>query len=291
MGLTIQRSILITIYGILISWTLMLNAKYLLNVIEHDHNIVVLASQFLKIFVVVLPFDALAILLLKYIAANEKTWPLLIINIIGNGVNALSHYICLFKLDLGIRSSPISIALSYFIIAICSIIYIRLSSIYKDTWHPITKACLQEWNIYLRLSTPGVFMILTEFWSVELSILFAARLGTKSLSAQVCAAQTEWLLFLITSAYAMAGNIRIGQFLGAGKPQQARNCKNVIWTVGAMIILINLTLVILLHRWIPLVYNTEQEALGLARNVLILIAIMHIWDGYNIISTGIVKAW
>jgi Na+-driven multidrug efflux pump len=64
-------------------------------------------------------------------------------------------------------------------------------------------------------------MILTEFWSVELSILFAARLGTKSLSAQVCAAQTEWLLFLISSAYAMAGNIRVGQFLGAGKPQEA----------------------------------------------------------------------
>ncbi|CAF5229838.1 unnamed protein product, partial [Rotaria magnacalcarata] len=57
-----------------------------------------------------------------------------------------------------------------------------------------------------------------------------------------------------------------------------------------MIILINLSLVILLHRWIPLVYNTEPEALVLAKNVLILIAIMHIWDGYNIISTGIVKA-
>ncbi|CAF2136962.1 unnamed protein product [Rotaria magnacalcarata] len=290
MGLTIQRSILITIYGVLISWTLMLNAKYLLNVIEHDREVVVLASQFLKVFVIVLPFDALAILLLKYIAANEKTWPLLIITLIGNGVNALSHYVCLFKLGLGIYSAPISIALSYFVITLCAMVYIRLSSIYRDTWHPITKACLQEWNIYLRLSAPGVCMILTEFWSVELSILFAARLGTKSLSAQVCAAQTEWLLFLITSAYAMAGNIRIGQFLGAGKPQQARNCKNVIWAVGAMIILINLSLVILLHRWIPLVYNTEPEALVLAKNVLILIAIMHIWDGYNIISTGIVKA-
>lgn len=291
MSLTIQRAILITIYGILISWTLMLNAKYLLNIIEHDRHVVVLASEFLKLFFFVLPCDALAILLLKYIATNEKTWALLIINIIGNVINALFHYVCLFKLGLGIRSAPISLALSYLIIALCAMIYIRFSSIYRETWYPISKDCLKEWDIYLRLSLPGVCMILTEFWSVELSILFAARLGVRSLSAQVCAAQTEWLLFLILSAYAMAGNIRVGQFLGAGKPQQARNCKNVIWVVGAVIILANLILVILLHRWIPLVYNTEPEALGLARNVLILIAVMHIWDGYNIISTGIVKAW
>lgn len=99
-------------------------------------------------------------LLQKYIASNEKTWPLLIINIISNAVNAILLYIFLYKLHLGIRFAPISIAISYTVIFLCAFLYIRFSSIYKETWHPINRACLDEWNMYLRLSVPGVLMIM-----------------------------------------------------------------------------------------------------------------------------------
>jgi len=99
-------------------------------------------------------------LLQKYIASNEKTWPLLIINLIGNGANAFLNYLFLYKLHLGIHLVPISIAISYGIIGLCAFLYIRFSSIYKETWHPINRACLDEWNVYLRLSAPGVLMVM-----------------------------------------------------------------------------------------------------------------------------------
>ncbi|CAF5156603.1 unnamed protein product, partial [Rotaria magnacalcarata] len=41
----------------------------------------------------------------------------------------------------------------------------------------------------------------------------------------------------------------------------------------------------------PLAYNTKADALTLARRTLLLIGFMQLWDGYNIINTGIVKAW
>jgi MATE family multidrug resistance protein len=96
----------------------------------------------------------------KYIASNEKTWPLLIINSIGNSVNVLLNYLFLYKFHLGIRSVPFSITISYATIAICAFLYIRFSSIYKETWHPINRACLEEWDVYLRLSVPGVLMVM-----------------------------------------------------------------------------------------------------------------------------------
>jgi Na+-driven multidrug efflux pump len=99
-------------------------------------------------------------LLQKYIASNEKTWALLIINLIGNSVNILLNYVFLYKLHLGIRSVPISTAIAYVIIVLCAILYIRFSSIYTETWHPINRACLDEWNIYLKLSVPGVLMVM-----------------------------------------------------------------------------------------------------------------------------------
>ena len=131
----------------------------------------------------------------------------------------------------------------------------------------------------------------TEFWSIELSIFFAAYLGTRSLSAQVCAYQTMWLFYLITASFATAANIRIGQFLGSGKPLEAANSKNVTYAVGAVVITINMCLIVGFHYWFPFAYNTTQDALTLARRVLLLVALCQIWDGYNVINTGIVKAW
>ena len=140
-------------------------------------------------------------------------------------------------------------------------------------------------------SRTSCFASRTEFWSIELSIFFAARLGARSLSAQVCAYQTAWLFYLITSSFATAANIRIGQFLGAGKPMQAANAKNVTYTVGAVVILINICLISIGHYWFPIAYDTGADALTLARRVLLLIAFLQLWDGYNVINTGIVKAW
>ncbi len=124
-----------------------------------------------------------------------------------------------------------------------------------------------------------------------MSIFFAARLSARSLSAQVCAYQTAWLFYLITSSFATAANIRIGQFLGGGKPAEAANCKNVTNAVGTLIIAMNICLIVIFHYWFPLAYNTDADALTLARRVLLLIAVLQIWDGYNVFNTGIVKAW
>ncbi len=135
------------------------------------------------------------------------------------------------------------------------------------------------------------FLFRTEFWSIELSIFFAAYLSARSLSAQVCAYQTAWLFYLVTSSFATAANIRIGQFLGSGKPLEAANTKNVTYTVGAIVIFLNICVIIVCHYWFPLAYNTDIDALALARRVLLLIAFFQIWDGYNVINTGIVKAW
>jgi multidrug resistance protein, MATE family len=124
-----------------------------------------------------------------------------------------------------------------------------------------------------------------------LSIIFAANLSSRSLSAQICAYQTSWLLYLVTSSFATAVNIRIGQYLGAGKPLQAANTKNVAYTVGAMVILLNVSFILLTFYWFPYAYNTNTDAIPLARRVLLLIALFEFWDGYNVINTGIVKAW
>ena len=119
-----------------------------------------LTDEFLRSFLIVVPCDGLSMLLQKYIASNEKTVPLLVINFIGNLVNLVLNYLFLYHFDLGIRSIPMAMAIAYASNSVCAMIYIRLSSIYKKTWHPVNRACLQEWDAYLKLSIPGIIMIM-----------------------------------------------------------------------------------------------------------------------------------
>ena len=94
-----------------------------------------------------------------YILTTGKQLPIIISNIFANIISAIAHYICLYKLNLGIRSAPISITIAYAFIVLCYILYIRFSSLHKETWQPITRACLEDWHIYLKYAMPGIVIV------------------------------------------------------------------------------------------------------------------------------------
>ncbi len=124
--------------------------------IEKDAYILEVAEKFLQAYLLVVPFDGLSLILRMYIASTGRIRILVYMNIIGNVVNILSHYICLYYLQMGIYAAPISITLAYVSLVITALIYIRFSSMYEETWRPVTRACLQEWNVYLKFALPGV---------------------------------------------------------------------------------------------------------------------------------------
>ncbi|CAF4334985.1 unnamed protein product, partial [Rotaria sp. Silwood2] len=157
-GLILQRGAIIAGYACFTCWILMLNAGYVLKWIQGDQEVLTLVNRFIRIYIFVLPFDALSLLLGMYIASSGRTVPLIIINMIGNAINVLSHYICLYHLHLGICSTPVSMIIAYCSIVLSAIIYIRYSPIYIEAWCPIDRKCLQEWNVYLKLAIPGVWI-------------------------------------------------------------------------------------------------------------------------------------
>jgi len=130
-----------------------------------------------------------------------------------------------------------------------------------------------------------------ECWSIELSVFFAAPLGINSLSAQVVVQQIVWLFYMIMASVADAGNILIGQYLGANKPMEAVNAKNVTYTLSAIVLMFNVLFILVTHRWLPFLFNIEPDALSLARYGLLLAAVVNIFDGMNVVQIGIVKAW
>lgn len=124
-----------------------------------------------------------------------------------------------------------------------------------------------------------------------MSIIIVGKLGARSLSAQVVAYQTVMFLYNIAASLHDAGNILIGQYLGANKPQEANNAKNVVYTLAMIIIMIYALFILLTHRWLPFLFNIPMNSLPLAEHVLLLIGIVVIFDGFTLFQTGVAKGW
>ncbi|CAF1235216.1 unnamed protein product [Didymodactylos carnosus] len=252
----IQRTLLILIYAVFITWILMLNVgRGFLKFVEKDHQIVLLADKYLK------------------------------------------TYILLYQLNLGIHTPGISIAISFLTMSILAIVYIRFySNIYELTWCPITRECLTEWRSYIRLNIAGLFMITLVSWSLECSILLAATISERSLTAQTIAYQTETLFYYISYAFGLSANIRIGQYMGANEPSKAKQVTNLLYIVMILPLLVNMILILSLCNWIPLFFisKTEKDSaatISFTKKLLIVVAFSQIIDGYQGLQLdGMIKA-
>jgi Na+-driven multidrug efflux pump len=88
-----------------------------------------------------------------------------------------------------------------------------------------------------------------------------------------------------------AGNVLIGQHLGAKKPKEAANAKNVTYTLAIVLTLTNMIFVVLTHHWLPYVFNIPASALSLTRNTLLLATVYSAFEGLYIVQLSMVKAW
>ncbi|CAF4160751.1 unnamed protein product [Adineta steineri] len=282
MGIIVQRSIIIAGYVCFIIWAILLNM---------NQDTVTLIDNILRCYLLLVPLDAVALLLRSYITSSGRIFPTVVIYLIGNVVNIISHYICLYHTNINIYTSPLSIILSYLTIVIGVIIYIRMSFFYEETWHPITHACLQEWNIYLKLALPGVLSTIITTWSFQLGNLFAASLTPRSLSAQAIVVQVISFLSLTMMAVGESGTIFIGQNLGANKPKEAINAKNVTYSLAIILSGINMILLAIIYCWLPYIFEASADTISLARSILLWASLYNLMDGLNNVHLAIIKAW
>jgi multidrug resistance protein, MATE family len=130
-----------------------------------------------------------------------------------------------------------------------------------------------------------------EFWSIETSVLFAAHISDRSLSAQAVVQQIVFMAYLVVSAVGDAGNVLIGQKIGENKPTEAINVKNIIYAVISMFVAVIFILIVAFHSWLPYIFDVEKTAIPLTQHALLLAGVVNVFDGYHVVQASIGKAW
>ena len=113
---------------------------------------------------------------------------------------------------------------------------------------PDTLAFRQAFWRFLALAIPGGFMLGLEAWSFDWTVTFAAQFGTEALDAHQSMMSISAFTYLtVPLAISIAASIRVGNLLGAQRPQQAKVAAGVCLVIG-MVVMLFCGLVLLAFR-------------------------------------------
>lgn len=154
------------------------------------------------------------------------------------------------------------------------------------TLEVLTVAGLRE---YLVLGGPGALMLFVEWGAYEFLTLIAGSISKTVLASQAVMATTATISFMPFLGMSVACCIRVGNFLGELKPQEAQRSYHVTLAISLALVAFN-TLIVLSGRSIWARLFTDDEAVtSMVAETMFLLATYTLFDGIQCVSTGALR--
>ncbi|KAJ3061493.1 hypothetical protein HDU98_002611, partial [Podochytrium sp. JEL0797] len=143
--------------------------------------------------------------------------------------------------------------------------------------------------VVTKLGVAGVLMTCTEWWAWEIVALVAGLLGPEYLAAQtIVLSATSWA-YTLPQGVAIASTTRIGNALGAGRPDQARLSGFVVLVLGLMLAVINSTALMMGRNYLAGIFSDDRKVIKIVKEIVPLAAGLQIADVLQCIGGGILR--
>lgn len=141
----------------------------------------------------------------------------------------------------------------------------------------------------LRLGAPAAGQLTLEIAVFAIATLFAARLDAVALAAHQIALTTAGISFMVPVGISAAAAIRVGHAHGRDDIEGVGRAGWSVLLLGSAFMLLAAMLFIVAPRRLAALYSTDPEVLKLAVTLLALAAAFQLFDGFQVISTGILR--
>lgn len=233
------------------------------------------AQKYLMIMLVGLPPFAISQAFASSLRENGETVSPMVASTLAIGTNLVLNYILIFgKFGapvLGVSGAAIATVISRYIEAI----YLIINTQRNNSKFPFIQKAFR--SIYIPLQVvknilvTGTPLILNEIlWSIGTTMITQSY-STRGLQvvAAVNITSTVWNLFcIIMFAMGSAVSIIIGQQLGAGEIEKAKDTDNKLIFFNLVLHICIGLLIAATAPFIPMIYNTEQEVRYLTTKLL-----------------------
>ncbi|XP_072548068.1 multidrug and toxin extrusion protein 1 isoform X3 [Salminus brasiliensis] len=288
-GVIVQRGVIILLLACFPCWAILINTESILLLVKQDPEVAKLSQMYVKIFMPALPALFIFIIESTYLQNQGIIWPLVITGAIANVLNALSNYIFLFFLDLGVTGSAAANTVSQYLMAIVLFIYIRCRGLHKDTWHGWSIECLQEWDTFFHLAIPGMLMLCAEWWTYELGAFLAGLISPTELGAQSIIYELANVAYMFPIGFSVAGCVRVGNAMGAGDTAQAKLSAKLAMACAVSVAVCLAIVVGFTKDVISYIFSNDEQIRARVATVMVLYAPFHLLDATAAAAGSIVR--
>ncbi len=264
---------------------MMFGLSFVLEHLDQDPHVVVLAKPYYKIVALSI-FPMLLFQGLKQFSDGlSKTKFAMQVTLITVLINIVLNYILItgwqFFPKMGISGAALGTLISRIIMVLLMFYNIKHRSIFKPFIKPLK---LEEFKLSIfkkigSIGIPSSLQMLFEVGIFTASIILAGMIGAYPQAANQIAIKLASATFMISVGVGVATTIRVGNQKGLGNFKDLRRIAISNFLLIIVIMSFFSVLFILLKDELPLLFTTDKEVIQIASGLLVLVGIFQISDG------------
>ncbi|MCJ1356021.1 MAG: hypothetical protein MMC33_006015 [Icmadophila ericetorum] len=287
-GLQFQRMVyFLWLATIPIAITWFFSADILLKLVP-DHEVAILTGKYLKVLILATPAYATFEAGKRYVQAQDLFNSTLWVLLVCAPVNAFLNWLFVWKFQWGFIGSPIAMVVTINLEAFLLCLYVVLINGHQ-CWSGFSRQALKNWGPMIRLALPGLIMVQAELFGFELLTLLSSYFSNTHLAAQSVVSTIALVAWLIPFSISVAAGTRIGNLIGAIKPQSAKIAAAVSLGLACCSGTVLGTLIGSLRYQLPKIFTGDPDVIALAATVLPIVAAYQIFDSLAAICHGILR--
>jgi MATE family multidrug resistance protein len=256
-----------------------------------------LATSFVQITSVGLPFFASYRLLYGYSTSINQTKPLMVIALVSLVLNIIVNSVLVFGLFGLPRLGGLGCAFATLVTVAFNLLalmwWMHRAGAYRSTW-PFSHFEPPHWpqiKSLLKLGMPIGLTYFAETSAFSLIALLIAEYGSAQVAAHQIALNFTALLFMVPLSIGLALLTRVGQSLGAGDPVQARYQAWVGVALGLGFAVVSAVAMALSRNEIAHAYTSDPAVIALTAQLFVLAAIFQLSDATQVIASCAIRGY
>lgn len=158
-----------------------------------------------------------------------------------------------------------------------------------DCWPGFTTNAFKNWGPMIRLSLPGLMMIMAELLAFEIITLSSSWISDTHLAANTVLQTLSIITFQLPFPLSIAASTRVANLIGASLPDAAIVTTRVTFVVGTILGLLNMVLLLSLRGYIPWIFTNDADVANLATRVLPVNAAFQLVDAIAAQCNGLLR--
>lgn len=224
LGLTLQRTVLLLLSTSIPISFIWINMKRILLFSGQDLEISSMAQSFILFLVPDLFLLSVLHPLRIYLRTQGITLPLTYCSAVSVLLHIPLNFLLVVHFQMGIAGVSIAMVLTNLNLVILLSSFLYFSSVYKKSWISPSLDCIKGWSSLLSLAIPTCVSVCLEWWWYEFMIMMCGLLVNPkaTIASMGILIQTTSLVYVFPSSLSLGVSTRIGNELGANRPQKAR---------------------------------------------------------------------